>query len=279
MKKRPILLSGVFVIVLFACSIGIAETLPLITLDFPPWNYRDKNTGEITGASVEIVTELFRRMGYEVRIDMKPWKRGQVEAARGEYAGIFTFTKSAEREEIYYYAEPMSTITEVFFKRKDRTIVWNTLEDLKGLTVGGVHGYNNCDPFKKAVKAGYLKFETLSSATADYQNLLKLKARRIDLFISDVTAGCFIIREHPGEFDDIGYIDKPIEGIVFMYFAIPKKWPGASDLIGKFNAELKKYILEGKLDEMHKKYGIVTFFEKGHDGKVTGFQDFYKYSK
>jgi polar amino acid transport system substrate-binding protein len=285
MKKQLVVMAliNAFLIIFFTMPLtGNAETLPLITLEYPPWNYKDRVTGEPTGSSVEIVTEIFRRMGYEVKIDIKPWKRGQKEAAEGKYAGIFTFSKNPERERYFYYAEPISTVSaEVFFKRKDRDITFETLEDLKGkgLQMGTVDGYNQSDIFKNAVKEGYFETQPLASDNPDFQNLMKIKKGRIDLFVCPLNLCSFIIRENPEEFSDIDYIDKRISRSFFFYFAVPKKWPNALELKNRFNEELKKYALEGKLDEVHKKYGVVLVFNDSTDGKVEGFQEHYKWVK
>lgn len=267
MNKILSTLISVSAIILFIIpTIGNTETLPLITLEFPPWNYKDKNSGKIIGASVEIVTDILDRMGYEVKIDLKPWKRGQKETAEGKYAGIFTLTKSPTRLKYYYYADPISTITEVFFKRTDRNISWKTLEDLKGLRVGVVGGYNYVDDFKKARKAGYFQIQAVSLERGDYVNLRKLKHGRIDLFICVLNVCSYIIKSKSEELGEIDYINKPIGRPRFFYFAFSKKWPDALKLREKFNGELKKYVKDGKRDEVHKKYGMVMHFDESVDG-------------
>jgi ABC-type amino acid transport substrate-binding protein len=108
---------------------------------------------------------------------------------------------------------------------------------------------------------------------------MKIKKGRIDLFVCPLNLCSFIIRENPEEFSDIDYIDKRISRSFFFYFAVPKKWPNALELKNRFNEELKKYALEGKLDEVHKKYGVVLVFNDSTDGKVEGFQEHYKWVK
>lgn len=277
MNKGLILLICLLATVFVSPSTGNTETLPLLSLEFPPWNYQEKESGKIVGASVEIVRDIFHRIGYEVEIDILPWKRSQIETAKGKYAGVFTLTKSPTRLKHFYYSAPISTLTEVFFKRKDRNITWNTLEDLKGQTVGIVGGYNYSDQFKKAREAKYFKIDEVSNVQPDYLNLLKLARGRIDLFISFIGLGSHIIKSNPEMLSGLDYIEKPIGKPRLFYFAFSKKWPNALELRDKFNAELRTYALQGNLDKIHKEYGMVILFDESVDGKFRGFQEHYKW--
>lgn len=276
MYKVLILLTCISIIVFASPSSGNTETLPLLTLEFPPWNYQEKNSNKIEGASVEIVKDLFHRIGYKVKIFIKPWKRGQKEVAEGKFAGVFTLSKSPTRLKYFYYTDPISTLTEVFFKRKNKNITWNTLEDLKGQKVGVVDGYNYSDEFKNAWEAGYFDIEKVSGMKPDFMNLQKLSKGRIDLFICFVGLGSHIVRTNPKTLSGIDYIKKPVGKPRLFYFAFSKKWPKALELRDQFNSELKKYAIQGKLDEIHNKYEMATFFDESIDGKVEGFQDHYK---
>ncbi len=47
--------------------------IELVTLQYPPYEYEED--GEVKGIAVDIITEGFTRLGYEVDITLYPWTR------------------------------------------------------------------------------------------------------------------------------------------------------------------------------------------------------------
>ncbi len=54
--------------------------------------------GAATGLQVDLIREIFGRIGRPVTIDFLPWARCIEEAKNGEVDGIFTIFKTPERE-------------------------------------------------------------------------------------------------------------------------------------------------------------------------------------
>ena len=75
-----ILLVGILVVTLSGCKntdSGKKETeKPVITIgsdNYPPYNYLNED-GEPTGIDVELATEAFKRMGYQVDVVQIDWE-------------------------------------------------------------------------------------------------------------------------------------------------------------------------------------------------------------
>ena len=45
------------------------ESLNWVTEEYPPFNYRDPNTGEINGAAVEVLLQIFSKCKYIIFIN------------------------------------------------------------------------------------------------------------------------------------------------------------------------------------------------------------------
>ncbi len=241
-------------------SLSFAETLPIGMENFPPFEFQQN--GEIVGLDTELVKLVLTRLGYNPEIKLLPWVRAQKYAREGTIAGIYSLTKSDDREKYYYFSVPLSTVRDVFFKRKDRQISWNTLSDLSSYRIGISRGYTYAAVFMDALRSNlFTSVHTLSGNDLELRQLTKLKRDRIDICICEVSVCNYLIKTHANQFDMIDFIDKSIGPVRPFYIAFSKKWPGADILVKKFNSEFTKIVIEGRHKEIFEKYGapIPTF--------------------
>jgi len=224
----------------------VAEKLPVVCHEFPPYNYLN-DKGDIIGSSTEIVTKVLQIMGYEANIRILPWNRAYAEAADGKAALLFTFSKNAEREKNFFFTDPLASIEVVFFKRKTDNITWDVLSDVKNYRIGYVHGYNYGRTFMDAIQESVFNKTDLiaASTTADYQQLLKLATHRIDLAVCPIKQCTHIITMNLPKFSNLDYIDKSIGPARDFYGGFSKQWPNAEAMRDQFNNELKKLKIEG----------------------------------
>lgn len=234
--------------------------LPLAMTDFPPFEYQED--GKITGIDAEIIQQVLQRMKFKADIKVFPWTRAQKEVIQGTIAGIFSLTKNPEREEDYYFSAPLSTVRDVFFKRKDRDIEWQTLDDLKTYRIGISHGYQYAPEFMEAMRKGKLKVNALSGDSLELRHLGMLKSGRVDLCICEVSVCGHLIRTNAPEFDTLDFIDKSIGQERYYYIGFSQKWPGAKTLVERFNRELARFVAEGGRKKIFDKYGMVSSLEK-----------------
>lgn len=247
-----------FVVVCLVPFTAFAEKLPVVCHEFPPYNYLD-NDGNVTGSSVEIVTEILQNMGYEADIKLLPWNRAYQSAADGEAAMLFTFSKSAEREQDFFFTDGFAFIEVVFFKRKADNIMWDTLSDVKDYRIGYVEGYNYGETLMTAIQNNAFNNTDViaASVTVDYQQMLKLVNNRIDLAVCPKTQCTRIIKMNSPELDSLDYVDKSIGPKRDFYGGFSKKWPDAEALRDQFNVELEKFKADGKLDVIFRKYELI----------------------
>ncbi len=236
----------------------LAEELPVVCQEFPPYNYLD-DKGNVIGSSAEIVTEVLRRMGFQAHIRLLPLNRACREAADGNAALLITFAKNIEREKDLFFTDVLASIEVVFFKRKRDDITWNLLKDVNEYRVGYVQGYDYGSTMMGAIQQGtFNKLDAIAaSTTADYQLLLMLLHERIDLAVCPRTQCTRIIRMNAPTLDELDYINKLIGPAREFYGGFSKKWPNAETLRDHFNENLNTLRAEGRIDSIHKKYDLL----------------------
>ena len=82
---------------------------------------KDAN-GEITGISTEIVREIFKRNKLDYSISLLPWNRAYSMAAETPNLGVFSTTRTPEREPLFKWVSPLTSNNWVFLSKKDRNI-------------------------------------------------------------------------------------------------------------------------------------------------------------
>jgi polar amino acid transport system substrate-binding protein len=139
---------------LLVLGIGIqanAETLELLTMEYPPYFY--KEGGEVKGIAIDIIQEAFHRMKRPIRIRIFPWSRAIKFIKDGEADGLFTAVKNPEREKFADYSKVVMVEMVSLFVRKDSPITFDgDLSTMGKYKFGGVRGFGYGEAFDNAVK-------------------------------------------------------------------------------------------------------------------------------
>ena len=186
----------------------------LSTLDWEP--YIGQNL-ENQGYVAEIVRESYKRSGYEVDMKFSPWARSVNQSKTGMVDGYFPEYYADEVKSHAVFSDPFRGGPMGFFKQKNKTIPFQTLQDLKPYRIGIVRDYINTKEFDTA---DYLNKYPVSN---DLINLKKLIGGRIDLMISDQYVGLYLMEKYSlkGR-DTIEFIQPPLE-MKDLYLCITKK--------------------------------------------------------
>lgn len=255
---KPILLTWLILVCISPASLLAATDLPVSTAPFAPFKYKVPKVNIIAGSDTEIVVNVLQTMGYNPKIEMLPFLRADKHTRKGVYAAYYTFTMSEERSRFYYFSDPVSTVQDVFFKRKGDDIVWENLKDLKPYKIGVCKGYSYPSVFKQAVAVKTLTTSPMVSEKCELLNFRMLRTKRVDLHICEVSVGQHLKSNQSPAFEGIDFINRPVGGTRTFHMGISKKWPGAKRLTDDFNKELAKFVKEGKRKPIFEKYGIVT---------------------
>lgn len=230
------------------------QTINLVTIEFPPENFFINN--KVEGVSVDIVTEIMKRIGYKVNIKILPFERAKREASIGKVDGIFTITKNKWRKSVFYFPENQLTyVVDVFFKRKNMNIFWNNTSELKKYSVSYTKGYSYNPVFLNMLKVkAFRSQESILGATPELRHLERLIRGYTDLFICETNVCSYLVNKFPERFSNIDFIPKLIGEEVKHYLALSKKFPGAKELLILFDKEYLKLKNEGRLEKIYTKW-------------------------
>ncbi len=226
--------------VLFANEHKSPNVIPISTASFPPFKFRDQDTGKIIGFDTEIITEVFKSMNITPKITMLPFIRADRKTRAGEYAAYYTFTKNVDREKYYHFSDPISSVQDLLFFKKSTNISWSRYSDLSQYKLGYSEKYNYDKKFLDAIKN---KFPVLRENNE--KHLLNLLVNnRVDMIICEASVCSYLIKKNPIKFKNVVSFKKPIgvpEPRAF-YIGFSKKWSESKKLRDDFNVALKKYV-------------------------------------
>ena len=210
--------------------------LHLATLEWPPFvgaNLPDQ------GLSAFIVSTVGKRAGLETKISYYPWARAlQVGATDPSYAGSFPAYSNSEREKSCYLSHDIGQSVLGFAHLKSTAFDWKTLDELKGMRIGVVHGYSNGELFDRMVHEEQLQTDT---APNDVTNLHKLLAKRIPVIVIDRDVLRYLLQVEPSLKDaknTIVFHPQPINQLS-LHICFQRSRQGQA-LRQRFDAALKK---------------------------------------
>lgn len=224
-----------------------AQKIKLATLNWEPYiGEKLENQGYVA----ELVTEAFKRSGFEVEITYLPWARVVKMSEDGVFDGYFPEYYSDSLKEKFLVSDPLPGGPLGLFKLKDTAITFTRLEDLKPYKIGVVRGYINTAEFDAA---NYLKKD---EATDDLQNFKKLMKKRVDLVVSDKYVGLYTIKNNlPEDLDKVEFISPPLEE-KDLFLCISKKTSGFTLKMKSFNENYQKMKADGTVDKILTKHGF-----------------------
>ena len=233
--------------VLFAClSLGAhGEKLRIVTEPWAPYVYDDNGT--MRGLDYETTVIVFQRLGIDVDWQFLPWKRCLAMLDQGHADGALDIFHSHERDALLLYpSEPLSDVEFVLFYANDRPHPAETLDDLRGLTVGTSPGYLYGEDFSEST------LFNREPAPSHEANFGKLSLGRIDLVITDRRVGQHVIKA-------MGLEGKVSQAPVVVsrqpQFLAVRRGAGMDLLVQRFAAELKRFKQEPAYADLSAKYG------------------------
>ena len=217
-----------------------AETINLTTENYPPFNMESADK-TITGVSTEIVHELFGRAKLDYQIRLYGWTRAYKLALETPWHGVYSTTRTKEREPLFQWVGPLVNNNWIFMAKKGKNIRINSLEDAKKYRIGGYRG--------DAV-ALYLQSQgfELDLASKDYLNALKIDRDRIDLWATGHLLGPYYARQN-----NIGNLE-PVFTFRETVMAIAFNKDVPRGVINQLNTELKKMRQDGTVANIYKRY-------------------------
>ncbi|MDK2873561.1 MAG: glutamine transport system substrate-binding protein [Desulfomicrobiaceae bacterium] len=240
MKKLSLMLvaaSLLFVGTAFAQKLTVATDT-----NFPPFEFKDPQTGVHTGFDVELWAAIAKEIGAEY--DLQPMdfngiipglQSGQLDV------GIAGITIKPERAKVVDFSDPYYNAGLLILVRAEATDI-NTIEDLKGKIVATKLGTTSEDFVKKNAQAKEVKLYPNNDAM--FMELLSGGADAV-VFDSPVIAD-FMNKRGKGVVKVVGPL--------YMGQSYGIAFPKGSPLVSKVNAALKKLKESGAYRDLYLKW-------------------------
>lgn len=241
----------IFLLLSFAIISVAGETITIASNSnaSPGWSEYSKHYGFI----LHITTEAFSLMGIQAKMEWySAWKRAFEQAKQNEVDSTCCWFFVEERTKEFYYSDPVAEEAQVFFHLKSFKFDWNTIDDLKGIQIGGNTGFHYGDEFEEAEKTGKI---TVDRARSYEHNLKKLLVGRTQIYpAASITVYDHLRNLFPPETVDLfTYHSKPLLKKQ-LYLLISKKMEKnrAMHLLALFNQGLQRLKENGTYDKIMK---------------------------
>ena len=196
----------------------------------------------LTGLDVQLVKEIFGRIGYEVTYDEVSWAQHLRDIKSGDRDIVSGAFKNREREEYAYFSAPFRQETDVLYMRRGEATAYQA-EDLEalfrrfkelGFRLGVIEGY-----YYGPVAMRYIddpaNAPAIVKAPTDLVNVERLLEHRIDGFLADrVAANTLVWRLHSQQLVEQHPLTIFVEDIYVMF----SKKTTSPQLVEAFNGAL-----------------------------------------
>lgn len=240
MKRVLVLIA---VLAMFCASTAMAKKLTVATdTNFPPFEYKDPETGKHTGFDVELWAAIAKEIGAE--FDLQPMdfngiipglQSGQLDV------GIAGITIKPERAQVVDFSDPYYNAGLLILVKKDNKDITD-VKSLKGKIVSTKLGTTSADFANKEAGAKEVKLFPNNDAM-----FMELMAGGADAVIFDSPVIADFMRK-------AGKDQVKVVGPLYMGQSYGIGFPKGSDLVAKTNAALKKLKDSGAYRELYIKW-------------------------
>ncbi len=226
------------------------EIIKLVTESYIPYSYMEN--GELKGIAVDVVSEAFKRQGYEVDLTVLPWTRALQMIEDGDADGIFCAFYSEKRAIfMQYLKEPIAQEAQFVYTLKDSPVKFDgTLDSLKPYRIGVLQDYFFGEAFDRARKDGSLHVEAVTDLPTDIQKLLD---GRIDAMVDHHLSTLYYLKQMNVQ-DRIVEQSVPFREPAGLYLAFTKKRFLDQALILKIDEELVAMKADGTYQKIMDRY-------------------------
>lgn len=201
------------------------------------------------GLSSHVVSEAFKLEGIKVKWSFSPWKRSLIMAKKGKgWDASCCWWPSEEIEQDFFISEPVSKSSVVFFHLRSYKFDWESIDDLKGLRIGGTFEYEYSKQFMNAMNEKRICVEMVPKDELNYKKLL---GGRIHIFPNDPIVGYSQIRNSfPPEKAALFTHHPKVLQSTSLNLIISKQCKTGRLFLEKINSGLQKLKESGRFDRM-----------------------------
>jgi polar amino acid transport system substrate-binding protein len=243
-----------FATALLPVSSVAGEKDPLILTNnyWPPYKGETLPKG---GIITDVTLQAFARAGFEVVVAVVPWNRAYAGTVNGRYDVISAIWLTPEREKELEYSDAIISSRIVLIHRDGYDFTFNSLDDLRGKTVGVTAGYGYPEDFQNADFFIREESETLSLS------LRKLIFGRTNVIVAEEIAARYAVAaEYPDAVGSLKYSEIALQENP-MHVAFSMERPDYIDIKERFNEALTEMREDGTLKEILEFHGVASLIQ------------------
>lgn len=223
-----------------------------------------KQDGKWTGPFIDIIQEVKRRTGIDIKVIPMPGKRLLYAVETGGILAAIGTTYTKKKTKWAHFVDvPIGWLETHVYVRKDKNIDVKSIEDLYTLSVGIISGFDTY--YSKAYQDALASGKIVPQELKNYESLLQfLLLDRADVIISPSVQMDVQISKI-GAADKIKRLSFPIARKIPLLLMISKKNSqshAGSVAAQKVEAALVSMQKEGSIAAIYKKYGFEFFKPK-----------------
>jgi polar amino acid transport system substrate-binding protein len=228
-----------FALVFLLSGTAQAETLKLLTEEYPPYNFSEN--GAVKGASVEQAELMMKALDTEYALEILHWARALSLTENQPWTCVLT-GHDDERDKRFKWVEPLLADRMVMVRKAESGVNPANVEEAKRFTIGTQ---------REDFSANFLKkhnFPKIDLAPDIETTEKKLLSGRIDLMMTSEKT-----------FETMRDQGQPLESVLVLEgklygFACNLALP--DELIAKMQTQLDALIADGSQDRIYAKYGL-----------------------
>lgn len=220
---------------------------------FPPMGYTDTTTGEIIGFDVDVATEVFSRLGVELKLQPIEWSTKEMELDGGNVDLLWNgYSYTEERAEKQTLSDAYMKNNQVILVKEDSS--YQSLADLAGKSLG-VQSDSSAESALESEEATEFR-ESLGEIVPidDYSKaILEIQNGLIEAIAIDEVVARFYLTNDPGAYRILEKEDGMVESLAVEDYVIGFR-KGDQALCDKVNETLKEMKADGTLAEISEKW-------------------------
>ena len=226
-----------------------AESLKILTEEFPPYNYTEN--GKITGFSTDVIRAVLKEVKLDGEFQSMPWARAYDIAKNADSVLIYTIGRTPQREKLFKWVGVIAPIQYYLYSLPQRKLVFEQLDQALPFQIATV---NEDVGEQFLISKGFVKGKNLQSSVKYELNYEKLKRGRVDLWIMTDLVANYLVRkagDDPAKSLARSYAVEELNGEGY-YMAFGLQTPDALvERLSKGLAAIKK---NGTYDAIKKKW-------------------------
>ncbi len=218
--------------------------ITVVTEELPPYNMTVD--GKLTGMGTEVVQAVLDEVGETARIQSMPWARAYDIALNSENVLIYSIARTPQRESLFKWVGVIAPTRWFLFSLPGTEFNLKSLDDARQYQIATV---KEDVGEQYLIDKGFAIGRNLQSSNKYEHNYEKLKAGRVDLWISNELNAHYLVRHASSNPDDKAVPQLSLQdlgGANGLCMAFSRNTPDA--VVERFRQALARIRADGRYD-------------------------------